>query len=463
MNARSFRIWLRPGMRIKRWVALFMLSVILTSLALAMVAAWVYQNYAFPGGLEGIVQRLTLQFIPHPYREALLLAGGLLLLGFSIWRLSRSLILPLMAGDQSGRDLAEIVNEHRFGPIRPEFNVVAIGGGTGLSALLRGLKLFNINLTAIVTVADDGGSTGRIRNVFNMPAPGDIRNCLVSLADAESTMGRLFHYRFDKEGSELTGHAFGNLFITAMTQVSGSFEQAVIESARVLAVRGRVLPSTLDNVTLCAELVDGSTARGESAVAHDGPAIRRVYLEPDAPDGYQPALAAILNADLIVLGPGSLYTSVLPNLLVDGIDEAIRWSRGTTVYVCNVATQHGETDHFDVADHVQEVVRYLGDGELDYALVNSNPAPATAIRPEWQVEAIAYNGADRTAGVEIIARDVVNDLNPLRHDPEKLARELLALARANREPLGEPRSLPSNGQMVHERLQPLIEPAPARR
>ena len=432
MKARNVRIWLRPGMMIKRWVGLFMLSVILTSLALAMAAAWVYRNYAFPDQLEGIVQSLTLQFIPHPYREIMILSAGLLLLGLSIWRLSHSLISPLMAHDQSGRALADIVNEHRFGPARAEFNVVAIGGGTGLSALLRGLKLFDVNLTAIVTVADDGGSTGRIRNVFNMPAPGDIRNCLVSLADAESTMGRLFHYRFDRKDSELEGHAFGNLFITAMTQVTGSFEQAVIESARVLKVRGRVLPSTLENITLCAELVDGSEVRGESAIAHDGAAIRRIFLEPSEPDGYQPALAAILNADLVVLGPGSLYTSVLPNLLVDGVVEAIRWSRGTTVYVCNVATQHGETDHFGFTDHVREIIKYVGAGELDYALVNSNPAPASAIRPEWQVEAIAYDGAEEVGGARVIARDVVNDRNPLRHDPEKLAQVLLDLARSRR-------------------------------
>ena len=448
-------------MMIKRWIGLFMLSVILTSLAVAMAAAWVYENYAFPDRLEGLVQYLTLQFISHPYRESLILSAGLLLLGFSIWRLSHSLISPLMARDKSGRALADIVNEHRFGPVRPEFNVVALGGGTGLSALLRGLKLFNVNLTAIVTVADDGGSTGRIRNVFNMPAPGDIRNCLVSLADAESTMGRLFHYRFDRKESELDGHAFGNLFITAMTQVTGSFEQAVIESARVLNVRGRVLPSTLENVTLCAELVDGTEVRGESAIAHDGAAIRQVFLEPHGPDGYQPALAAILNADLIVLGPGSLYTSVLPNLLVDGVVKAIRWSRGTTVYVCNVATQHGETDHFGFADHVREIVDYVGTGELDFALVNSNPAPADAIRPEWQVEAIAYDGSEEVGGARVIARDVVNDRNPLRHDPEKLAEVLLELARSHGQPLDERDETITVGRSNGRVDRSLTEPAAA--
>ena len=414
---------------IKRWIALFMLAIIMTSLALAMAAAWVYRNFAFPERLEGLVQTLTLQFISHPWRELLILIGGLAILGFALWRLSISLLTPLLAIDPTGRPFAEIMNEHRFGPAEPEFNVVAIGGGTGLSALLRGLKLHNVDITAIVTVADDGGSTGRIRDVFKMPAPGDIRNCMVALADDESLMGRLFHYRFDQEESELAGHSFGNLFITAMTQVTGSFDQAVIESAQVLNVRGRVLPSTVEDVTLCANMADGSTLRGESTIAHEKPAIERIFLEPSAPEAYTPALAAILRADLIILGPGSLYTSVLPNLLVDGVREAIRWSSAPTVYVCNVATQHGETDHFGYQDHIREVISYLGADQLNYALVNNNPAASNAIRPEWQVEAVEYDGA--TSGldsVEIVARDVVNDRNPLRHDPEKLSRVLLEIA-----------------------------------
>jgi uncharacterized cofD-like protein len=205
-----------------------------------------------------------------------------------------------------------------------------------------------------------------------------------------------------------------------------------MESARVLNVRGRVLPSTLENVTLCADLVDGSTVRGESAIAHERPAIKDVFFDPARPRAYDPALAAILNADLIVLGPGSLYTSVLPNLLVDGIKEAIHWSAGATVYVCNVATQEGETEHYGYDDHVREVVKYLGDKELDYAVVNSNPAASSAIRPEWQVEAVTYDGAARTSnGVQIVARDVVNDQNPLRHDPAKLSEVLLELARSH--------------------------------
>jgi uncharacterized cofD-like protein len=420
-------------MKIKRWIALFMLAIILTSLAFAMGVAWLYENYSVPSSFQRLIEILTLQFIPHPWRGLLLLGGGLLLFAFAIWKLSHSLLSPLLNEITSGRSVAEIFVGDRFGPIQPEFNVVTIGGGTGLGFLLRGLKQANINLTAIVTVADDGGSTGRIRDAFDIPAPGDIRNCLVSLAKDESTMSQLFHYRFDKDGSELSGHSFGNLFITAMTQVTGSFEQAVLESARVLNISGRVLPSTLENVTLCADLADGTTVRGESAISHERPAIKDIFFEPRSPKAYDPALAAILNADLIVLGPGSLYTSVLPNLLVDGIKEAIKWSQGDTVYVCNVATQEGETDHYGYDDHVHEIVKYLDEDDLDYVLVNSNPAAGTAIRPDWHVEAVVYDGAERTSdGIEVVARDVVNDQNPLRHDPIKLAAVLLDLARNKR-------------------------------
>ena len=435
MDPRTLRTWLRPGMLIKRWVALFMISVTITSLALAMALAWIYRSYDFPRSTATLVKLLTLQFIPHPWREGLVLLVGAALLVYSFRRLSHSVIAPLMARSAaSGETLAQIVAEHRFGPSRPDLTVVAIGGGTGLSTLLRGLKRHNLAITAIVTVADDGGSTGRIREEFNIPAPGDIRSCIVALADAESTVGKLFQYRFDRAGSDLAGHSFGNLFITALAQVTGSFEQAVIESSRVLAVRGRVLPSTLENVTLCAELIDGSIVRGESTISRRKPPIKRVFLDPGHPEGYGPAIGAIMNADLIVLGPGSLYTSVLPNLMVAGITEAIRWSGGTVVYVCNVATQPGETDHFGAADHIRAILDHVGEGVLDYALVNSNTASVDAIRPEWRVEAVTDQdlaGIERR--VQVLSRDVVNDQNPLRHDPDKLAAALVEVARTSGE------------------------------
>jgi uncharacterized cofD-like protein len=416
-------------MLIKRWVLLFMLSVTVVSLGLAMGLAWIYRNVSFPQSTSNVVQAVTLQFIPHPYREALLIVAGSGLLAYSFWRLSHAVIGPLMSLTSGSQRLAEIVAEHRFGPNRPALSVVTVGGGTGLSTLLRGLKLHPIGITAIVTVADDGGSTGRIRKEFDIPAPGDIRNCIAALADDESLVNKLFQYRFDKEGSELSGHSFGNLFITALSQVTGSFEQAVIESARVLAIRGRVLPSTVENVTLCAELVDGSTVCGESTIGHDKPPIKRVFLTPENPSGYEPALGAIVNADLIVLGPGSLYTSVLPNLMVEGVIEAIRWSRGVVVYVCNVATQPGETDHFTARDHIRAIMDCLGPGVLSYAIVNNNRASLEAIKPELPVEAVLNDGLGKLEReITIVARDVVNDRNPLRHDPEKLAAVLCELA-----------------------------------
>ena len=408
-------------------------SVCLVGLALAMGLAWIYREYDFPGQFGDLVHVITLQWIAHPYRELVILLVSVPVLFFAIRRLSRSLLDPLVASNQNTLGIGEIVAAHRFGPSRPAMNIVAIGGGTGLSTLLRGLRHLEAGITAIVTVADDGGSTGRIRKDFDIPAPGDIRSCLVALSDAESTVGKLFAYRFDKEGSELSGHSFGNLFITALTQVTGSFEQAVIESGRVLAVRGRVLPATLDNVTLCAELVDGTIVRGESTISRDKPPIKRVFLEPAQPTAYEPALGAVLHADLIVLGPGSLYTSVLPNLCVDGMIEAIRWSKCPVVYVCNVATQPGETDHFGALDHIRAVDDALGPGVLSHTLVNSNRAPTAAIRPEWNIEAVTNeNLGELDNKIEVVARDLVSDTNPLRHDPEKLTAALLDIARRER-------------------------------
>ncbi len=442
---RAWRTWLRPGMLIKRWAALFLFGTVLTALALAMALVYAYRYYPFPEAVSGLVQAVTLQFLPRPLRFVIVLALGLGALGVGFWRLSHAVITPLLAGSASGRDLADIVAEHRFGPGRPGLKVVAVGGGTGLSTLLRGLKRHDIAITAVVTVADDGGSTGRIRSEFDIPAPGDIRNCLVALADDESLVSRLFRYRFDQPGSDLAGHSFGNLFITALTQVTGSFEQAVAESARVLAVRGRVLPSTLENVTLSAELVDGTVQRGESTISQKQAPIKRVFLEPGRPTAHEPALTALLNADLIVLGPGSLYTSVLPNLLVEGITQAIRWSPATVVYVCNVATQPGETDHFGAADHIRAIVDHVGERFLDAALVNSNPASAAAIRPDQPIDPVTPAGLERLgSSIRVVARDVVDDANPLRHDPEKLASALIELAREQR-PVSLGPTSPTNG------------------
>ena len=427
----KLRTWLRPGMFVKRWVLIAVLGMVLTSLALAMALAWAYRTIAFPHALTSIVQTVTLQFVPHPYREAIMLILGVGAAAVGFIGLGRSVLAPFASLRPEGQGLAEMIQTHRFGPRRPELRVVAIGGGTGLSTLLRGLKQHNVAITAIVTVGDDGGSSGRLRAEFNMPPPGDIRNCLVALADAEPLMSDLFQYRFDQEGSELNGHSFGNLFITALTQVSGSFEKAVAESSRVLAVRGQVMPSTLANITVCAEMADGRIIRGESRITEERGRIKRLFLDPDNPTAYDPAILAILSADLVIIGPGSLYTSVLPNLLVSGIAEAIRSSPAASVYVCNVATQRGETDDFRVVDHVRALHEHVGGPLTDYVLVNSNLGPGTEkIKPEWSVAPVSLDGIEALGDdVEVVLRDVVNPAFPLRHDPAKLAAELLELAR----------------------------------
>jgi uncharacterized cofD-like protein len=428
---RGWRTWLRPGMGIKRWIALILVGSALTGLALAMALVYGYRYYPFPPALVGFVQTVTLQFLPRELRFALVLSIGLACVAVGVRQLGRSLLDPVLARAGDGRDLAAIVAEHRFGPPTPATIVVAVGGGTGLSSLLRGLKHQDVAITAVVTVADDGGSTGRIRSEFDIPAPGDIRNCLAALADDEALVSRLFQYRFDQGGAGLHGHSFGNLFITALAQVTGSFERAVIESASVLNIRGRVLPSTVANVHLNAELQNGVVMRGESSIERKTAPIARVFLEPDHPPVYEPAFGAILNADLVVLGPGSLYTSVVPNLLVEGIAQAVRWSPATVVYVCNVATQPGETDGFSAADHVRVLLDLLGPGVIDVVLVNSNPASGRAVAaadepidPVLPDSLAGFGGAFR-----VVARDVVSDRNPLRHDPEKLTAALLEIAR----------------------------------
>ncbi|MCO5222341.1 MAG: YvcK family protein [Thermomicrobiales bacterium] len=431
MELRSWRTWMRPGMLIKRWMILAMAGIIVISLGLAMGLTWAYRNYYWQlESTSSAVRLITLQFIPHPYREFVLIVPGVAMLSYGLWRLGHAVIGPILALTSIHQPISQIVANHRFGPNMPDINVVTIGGGTGLSHLLRGLKQHDLDITAIVTVADDGGSTGRIRREYDIPAPGDIRNCIIALADDESLVSQLFQYRFDRDGSDLKGHSLGNLFITALSQVTGSFEQAVLEFGKVVNIRGRVMPSTLANIDLCAELIDGTRLHGESKIPNDQAPIKKVYLEPDNPAAYPPALDAIINADLIILGPGSLYTSVIPNLLVSGIVDAIRWSRGTTVYACNVATQIGETDHFTATDHIRAVVEYLGRGNLDYAVVNSNRASAEAIKPELGVQAVLDDGQIAIYdGVKIVGADVISDVNSLRHDPAKLSQVLVSLTR----------------------------------
>src|SRR5205823_2281090 len=282
--------------------------------------------------------------------------------------------------------------------------IVAIGGGTGMSTLLRGLKEYTANLAAVVTVADDGGSSGRLREEYRILPPGDFRQCLVALADAEPLVKQLFNYRF-KEGS-LNGHSFGNLFIMAMAEITGNFEHAVRESGRVLAVRGAIIPSTLHDVTLVAS-VNGSTVEGESRIPQQNAPISKVYLKPDGATLNPEATLAIMNAELIVVGPGSLYTSILPNLLVPGMAQAIRESPALKVFVCNVASQHGETDGYNVSDYLRVLHDHVGENLFDFVLVNANLNHL----PTGGQSQVMFDYQDATRSsprVRFIAGDVVN-------------------------------------------------------
>jgi uncharacterized cofD-like protein len=299
--------------------------------------------------------------------------------------------------------------------------IVAIGGGTGLSVLLRGLKHHTDQITAIVTVADDGGSSGTLRHDLGVPPPGDFRNCIAALANDEALITQLFQYRFRK-GQGLKGHSFGNLFITALVDITGSFEQALSESGRVLNIRGTILPSTLKDVTLFAELNEGRKVKGESAIPEAKLPIARVYLQPDAPPAFPPAIQAILQADLIIIGPGSLYTSIIPNLLVPDIPRAIRVSRAAKIFVCSVATQAGETDGYTLHDFVEAIETHADTGEqegplLSHVLANNNLG-------QGQDSISPLNSQD--GAYEVITADVVDTRYPWRHDPIKLANHLMA-------------------------------------
>jgi uncharacterized cofD-like protein len=313
--------------------------------------------------------------------------------------------------------------------------VVAIGGGSGLSVLLRGLKHHVAsgeleNLTAVVTVADDGGSSGRLRRDLGLPAPGDIRSCIVALADDEGLLSRLFQYRFGG-GEELSGHSFGNLFLAALAGVTGDFYQAIVETEHILSVRGRILPATLCSVHLHGVGESGREYRGESAVGRASEPLARLELEPADCPAFPGAIDAIRAADLVVLGPGSLYTSILPNLLIPGIREAIEETRARVLLLMNLMTQPGETDGMDALAHLEAIQRWAGPGLIDAVLVNATP-PRLPLLNLYEKEGAAPVLVDERRlaehGVEVAVADLLEDGALIRHDPAKLAREVLAVA-----------------------------------
>src|SRR3972149_6193324 len=352
----DFLKWFYPGMHIERWLGLMIIGVAVMTFGLAYILREAYvSGFAFPG----FMYWLTLQFIPRYIRGAMFMVGAGGLIMFSIWKLNQSILSVLVPDRQNSESLVNVIYNQRF--LRRGPKIVAIGGGTGLSTPLPGLKEYTGNLTAIVTVADDGGSSGVLRRELGILPPGDVRNCIAALADAEPLVTSLFQYRF-ADGSGLAGHSFGNLFIVAMSGVVGNFEEAIRQTSRVLAVRGQIIPSTLANVTLGARTEDALTIHGESSISETNAKgrLKEGFLLPQDPPAHPEAARAIRAADMIILGPGSLYPSVLPNLLVPGIRRAFAASPALKLYVCNVATQPGETDGPGVSDHVAALEEHRG-------------------------------------------------------------------------------------------------------
>jgi uncharacterized cofD-like protein len=365
--------------------------------------------------------------------RALIFGGvGIGFVVYGMVQLNRSLLSPFI---RSGSDLFDQLRNFRRRERGPR--IVTIGGGHGLATLLRGLKSHTSNLTAVVTVADDGGSSGRLRASHGILPPGDIRNCLAALSNDEALLTQLFQYRFNSS-PDLKGHSFGNLFITALVDITGSFEEAVAESGRVLSVHGRVLPSTLHNVKLVASMelphsINEVRVEGESKIPAMAGRVRRVWLEPDDASAFPPVIKAILNADVIVVGPGSLYTSILPNLLVHDLLAAIQTSRATKIYVCNIAMQSGETDSFTCHDHVHALENHVGKDLFDIILCNDNYEDNIGSSQWVRVDEKTLSDP------RSYCTDLVDDGHPWRHDSLKLAQVIMDIFYERTGPLGENR------------------------
>jgi uncharacterized cofD-like protein len=423
----NLRRWLAPGIGIKRWLVVVFAGLLLLALAFAHFLRQITHDLA-PGGLAGtLIDGLTLQFLPLALRGLIVGSAGAFLVAFGAYRTVRALMDPFQKTD-GDRPLVELIYQKRFLARGPR--IVAIGGGTGLSTLLRGLKDHTSNLTAIVTVADDGGSSGVLRAGLGIPPVGDIRNCIAALADAEPLMSEVLQYRFpDAPGGDaqgLAGHALGNLLIAAMTAVEGGdFENGVRLVNRILAVRGRVLPVTATPLTLHARRSDGSVVDGQSQIMQTT-GIDRVWLSPTDVQASDDALSAIAEAELIVLGPGSLYTSLLPSLLIPAIRDAVLAAEAPRVFVCNVATQEGETAGFDLAAHVEALVAHTAPGLIDIVLANDDFAARTP--PDWAAEPVTLRWPPAGARTpRLVLDEVVDPANAHHHDPVRLAAALIRI------------------------------------
>jgi len=419
-GARPLLRWLQPGIGVKRYFFVLLAGTTLMGVGLTMLILDVYRGKPETWWLP-LFSAVALRGLPRILRILIFGGIGISMVVYGVMGINRSLLKPFV---RPGKPLLDTVTNYRRRERGPR--VVAIGGGNGLSSLLRGLKFYTHNITAIVTVADDGGSSGELRQKLGVLPPGDIRNCLAALSDDEELITQLFKYRFG-ESAGLNGHSLGNLLITALSDITGSFETAVAESGKVLAVRGRVLPSTLHDVRLIADLHQESSDRevrvkGESNIPTTPGKVQRVWLDPNNPEAYPPAIQAILGAELIIIGPGSLFTSLIPNLLVPDIAAALKASRAYKFLVCNVTTQPGETDGFSCYDHVRTIDRHIGGRIFHLVLCNSKPVTNLP-------EGVQQIFADEKLGENyaVYSTNLVDEEYPWRHDAIKLARTVMDL------------------------------------
>lgn len=407
--------WLIPGLQVKRWFALIFLGAVCMTLGVLILfdVRPIFYTIEF---VQKLARNVSTEWIAF---AVVMFGAGMFFKGWTKTNLS-------IIDGKDNQSLLEALYRKRKLNRGPK--IVAIGGGTGLSMLLKGIKHITNNITAVVTVGDDGGSSGRLRNEMGMLPPGDIRNCIAALADDEDLVTELFQYRF-KSGEGLEGHSFGNLFLTALCSITGDMVRAVKESSNVLSIRGRVLPSTLDDMKLVAEMEDGRIIHGESNIPEAHGKVKRLFTDPQNCKALDDVITAIKDAELIILGPGSLYTSVIPNLLITEIAQEIAKSNAKKIYVCNIMTQPGETDGYSVSDHVNALMKHANSRNImDAVLVNdfmpSNLAQKYQMSSSYPVKLDMENL--RKLGVKLFSRKLIEDNKDglVRHSSNRVARAI---------------------------------------
>ena len=408
--------WLIPGLQVKRWFALILLGALLITLGV-LILIDIRPIFYIMEFIKTIANKVSTEWLAF----AFCMFGAALF--FKGWQKTN---LSMMDIDGEKDNLLE--NLYRRRKLNRGPRIVAIGGGTGLSMLLKGIKNITNNITAVVTVGDDGGSSGRLREEMGILPPGDIRNCIAALADDEDLVTKLFQYRF-KNGEGLEGHSFGNLFLTALVSITGDMVRAVKESSNVLSIRGRVLPATLDDMKLVAEMEDGRIIHGESNIPEAQGKIKRLYTEPKHCKALKDVISAIKSAELIILGPGSLYTSVTPNLLVEEIAQEIAKSKAKKIYVCNIMTQPGETDNYAASDHVKTLIQHANSSNIiDAVLVNDSLPQNLADKYEQAGSYPVKVDIDNLnkLGVNICSRKLIEDNKEgfVRHSSYRVARAI---------------------------------------